>query len=163
SANIHCARSLASSEYACTTSRSGHCASRSALSGSTSQRPSAIARAMARSKTRRPALSIVGGLLRLLRRCDERLLAIGGPRHPPQPLVGVPDREREHRLGIGRIGDVDEIVLALRVVDRLDSDAELPRLGARERGAAHMLGRPFLADAPEQNELHGVSPCRRPY
>src|ERR1700716_4704641 len=44
---------------------------------------------------------------------------------PPQTLGRVPDGEREHRLLIRRIDDVDEIVVALRVVDRLDLDAQL--------------------------------------
>src|SRR5207247_6894972 len=38
----------------------------------------------------------------------------------PQTLGRVPDGEREHRLLIRGIDDVDEIVVALRVMDRLD-------------------------------------------
>src|SRR5262245_7352571 len=39
-------------------------------------------------------------------------------------LGGVPHGERKHRLRIRGIDDVDEIVIALRVVDRLNLDAQ---------------------------------------
>src|SRR5215831_6198240 len=47
---------------------------------------------------------------------------------PPQTLGGVPDGEREHRLRIRGIDDVDEVVVALRVVDRLYLDAQFVEL-----------------------------------
>ena len=43
---------------------------------------------------------------------------------PAQTLGGVPDGKRKERLRIRGIDDVDEIVLALRIVDRLDLDAK---------------------------------------
>jgi hypothetical protein len=65
----------------------------------------------------------------ILDRCFEALCVEG--RHtldPPQTLGGVPDGEREHRLRIRGIDDVDEIVVALRVVDRLYLDAQFVEL-----------------------------------
>ena len=47
---------------------------------------------------------------------------------PPQTLGGVPDGEREHGLRIRGIDDVDEVVVTLRVVDRLYLDAQFVEL-----------------------------------
>src|SRR6516162_10257967 len=66
---------------------------------------------------------------RVLDRCFEALCVEG--RHtldPPQMLGGVPNGEREHRLRIRGIDDVDEIVIALRIVDRLYLDAQFVEL-----------------------------------
>src|SRR5262245_54072304 len=65
----------------------------------------------------------------VLDRCFEALCVKG--RHaldPPQTLGGVPDGEREHRLRIRGIDDIDESVVALRVVDRLYLDAQFVEL-----------------------------------
>ena len=46
----------------------------------------------------------------------------------PQPLVGVPDGKGKNRFRLRGIDDVDEIVVTLRVVDRLDLDAKFVEL-----------------------------------
>jgi hypothetical protein len=66
---------------------------------------------------------------RVLDRCFEALCV--ECRHtldPPETLAGVPDGEREHCRRIRSIDDVDEIVVALRVVDRLDLDFQFVEL-----------------------------------
>src|SRR5262245_5272010 len=83
---------------------------------------------------------------RALDRCFEGLCVEG--RHtldPPETLAGVPDGEREHRLGIRRIDDVDEIVVALRVVDRLYLNAQLVELCLGLLNALRLLARVFRA------------------
>src|SRR5215470_59480 len=74
------------------------------------------------------------------------------------PLRRIPHREAQQRFGIGSIDDIDEIVVALGVVDRLQLDAELFELATRLVGALGLLKRPFGTERPEKNIPHGYLP-----
>src|SRR5262249_28241474 len=69
-------------------------------------------------------------------------------------LRRIPDREAQQRFRVGRIDDVDEIVVSLGVVDRLKRDAELLELGARLAGALGLLECPLRIERAEQNIPH---------
>src|ERR1700741_4388690 len=69
-------------------------------------------------------------------------------------LGGVPDGEREHRLWIRGIDDVDEIVVALRVVDRLDLDAQSVELCPGFADPLRLLACPLRAQISEQHIFH---------
>src|SRR5262249_56932842 len=93
---------------------------------------------------------------RALDRCFEALCVEG--RHtldPPETLAGVPDGEREHRLRIRGIDDVDEIVVALRVVDRLYLNAQLVELCLGLLNALRLLTCVFRAQISKQHIFHG--------
>src|SRR5262249_9090271 len=74
---------------------------------------------------------------------------------PSQMLGGVPDGEREHRLRVRGIDDVDEIVVALRVVDRLDLDAQFVELGLGLLDSLRLLARVLRAQISKQHIFHG--------
>src|SRR5262245_819767 len=65
--------------------------------------------------------------------------------HLAETLRRVPDREGKHRPRIRRINDIDEIVVALRVVDRLDLDAELVEFRLGLANPLRLLACPFRA------------------
>src|SRR5215813_5873237 len=92
----------------------------------------------------------------VLDRCFEALCVEG--RHtldPPQTLGGVPDGEREHRLRIRGIDDVDEIVIALRVVDRLYLDAQFVELCLGLPDSLRLLACVLRAQISKQHIFHG--------
>src|SRR5215813_2537225 len=74
---------------------------------------------------------------------------------PPQMLGGVPDGEREHRLRIRGIDDVDEVVVALRVVDRLDLDAQFVELCLGLLDSFRLLACVLRAQISKQHIFHG--------
>src|SRR5215471_21221351 len=93
---------------------------------------------------------------RVLDRCFEALCVEG--RHtldPPETLRRVPDGEREHRLRIRGIDDVDEIVVALRVVDRLDLDAQFVELGLGLLDPLRLFACVLRAQISKQHIFHG--------
>src|SRR5215469_13839340 len=93
---------------------------------------------------------------RVLDRCFEALCVEG--RHtldPPQTLGRVPDGEREHRFRIRGINNVDEIVVALRVVDRLDLDTQIVELCLGVADPLRLLARPLWAQITKQHIFHG--------
>src|SRR5215475_15688441 len=73
-------------------------------------------------------------------------------------LRSIPHREAQQRFGIGRIDDIDEVVISLGVVDRLHLDAKLFELATCLVGTLGLLERPFGTERPEQNILHGYLP-----
>src|SRR5215469_8752974 len=73
-------------------------------------------------------------------------------------LRSIPHREAQQRFGIGRIDDIDEIVVSLGVEDRLHLDAKLFELATRLVGTLGLLERPFGTERPEQNIPHGYLP-----
>src|SRR5262245_42992860 len=70
-------------------------------------------------------------------------------------LGGVPDGEREHRLRIRGIDDVDEVVVALRVVDRLDLDAQFVELCLGLLDSLRLLACVLRAQISKQHIFHG--------
>src|SRR5215471_4875822 len=74
---------------------------------------------------------------------------------PPQTLGRVPDGEREHRFRIRGINNVDEIVVALRVVDRLDLDTQIVELCLGVADPLRLLARPLWAQITKQHIFHG--------
>src|SRR6478735_4868098 len=74
---------------------------------------------------------------------------------PPQTLSRVPDGEREHRLRLRGIHDVDEIVVTLRVVDRLDLDAQLVELCLGLADPLRLLACPLRTQITQQHIFHG--------
>src|SRR5262245_54368959 len=70
-------------------------------------------------------------------------------------LGGVPDGEREHRLRIRGIDDVDEVVVALRVVDRFDLDAEFVELCLGFLDSLRLLACVLRAQISKQHIFHG--------
>src|SRR5262245_35351839 len=70
-------------------------------------------------------------------------------------LGGVPHGEREHRLRIRGIDDVDEVVVALRVVDRLDLDAQLVELCLGLLDSLRLLACVLRAQISKQHIFHG--------
>src|SRR5215813_3619904 len=73
-------------------------------------------------------------------------------------LRSIPHREAQQRFGIGRIDDIDEIVISLGVVDRLHLDAKIFELATRLVCTLGLLERPFGTERPEQNIPHGYLP-----
>ena len=65
--------------------------------------------------------------------------------HLAEALGRIPDREGEHRPCIRSVDDVDEIVVALRVVDRLDLDTQRVELGFGLVDPLRLLACPFRA------------------
>src|SRR5262245_62527471 len=70
-------------------------------------------------------------------------------------LGGVPHGEREHRLRIRGIDDVDEVVVALRVVDRLDLDAQFVELCLGLLDSLRLLACVLRAQISKQHIFHG--------
>src|SRR5262245_66380651 len=92
----------------------------------------------------------------VLDRCFEALCVEGWHTlDPPQTLGGVPDGEREHRLRIRGIDDIDEIVVALRVVDRLYLDAQFVVLCLGLLDSARLLACALRAPVCQQLILPG--------
>src|SRR6516165_5877393 len=74
---------------------------------------------------------------------------------PPQVLGGVPDGKREHCLRIRGIDDVDEVVVALRVVDRLDLDAQFVELCLGLLDSLRLFACVLGAQISKQHIFHG--------
>src|SRR5262249_53837611 len=70
-------------------------------------------------------------------------------------LGGVPHGERKHRLRIRGIDDVDEVVVALRVVDRLDLDAQFVELCLGLLDSLRLLACVLRAQISKQHIFHG--------
>src|SRR5215475_13639835 len=68
---------------------------------------------------------------------------------------GVPHGERKHRLRIRGIDDVDEVVVALRVVDRLDLDAQFVELCLGLLDSLRLLACVLRAQISKQHIFHG--------
>src|SRR3546814_14940557 len=70
-------------------------------------------------------------------------------------LGSVPDRVGVHLFGIGGSVDVDEVVVALRLVDRLELDPQLLKLGFGLADPLRLFARPDRAERAEENVFHG--------
>src|SRR6516225_3512466 len=81
---------------------------------------------------------------------------------PPQTLGGVPDRECEHRLRIRGIDDVDEVVVALRVVDRLYLDTQFVELCLGLPDSLRLLACVLRVQISKQHIFHGHLPATPP-
>src|ERR1700751_6084775 len=82
--------------------------------------------------------------------CFERRHALD----PPQTVGGVPDGKRKDRLRIPSIDDVDEIVVALGVVDGLELDAQFVELCLGLADPLRLLLGPLRAQISKQHIFH---------
>ena len=78
----------------------------------------------------------------------------------PETLGGVPDGKRKNRFRIPGIHDADEIVIALRVVDGLELNAQFVELCFGLADPLPLLFGPLRAQTSEQHifndRLHGM-------